>query len=308
MTLNLRVYLHYLLIFFLLYSTFLMRETPMNYPIPFVKMSGTGNDFIIIDNRSDIVEPEEMRSLAVHACRRRQSVGADGLILLQGDADLDFSWRFFNSDGSEAEMCGNGARCAARFAQMEGITGSAMTFRTLAGPIRAEVDDDVVKVQLTAPAGAEDKFGLQLENGDEVEVGFIDNGVPHTVVVLQAGELADVDVAKMGREIRFHPRFAPAGTNVNFVEIIDDGGISVRTYERGVECETLACGTGAVASAIICAMLGLADPPVNVQTQGGDILRIYLDDEDPAGREVFLQGTALLVYRGQLTEETIRGG
>lgn len=280
----------------------------MKFPIPFVKMSGTGNDFILIDNRDHSIGSEEMRSLAIRVCRRRQSVGADGLILLQEDPELDFSWRFFNSDGSEAEMCGNGARCAARFANMSGIAGSGMVFRTIAGPIRAEVEDNGVRVQLTRPFGTEKSFDLELESGEEIEAGFIDTGVPHTVIVVPEGKLKEVPVELLGREIRYHPRFSPAGTNVNFVEILDREGIRIRTYERGVEGETLACGTGAVAAAIICVLRRLVDPPVRVQTHGEDVLRIYLDGENPVEGEVFLQGPALLVYRGQLTEETIRGG
>ncbi len=280
----------------------------MKFPIPFAKMTGTGNDFIIIDNRPNLVAPDDMRSLAIGACRRRQSVGADGLILLQEDSELDFAWRFFNSDGSEAEMCGNGARCAARFAHLEGVSGPTPTFRTLAGPIKAEVVGDMVRVQLTPPVGAEEAFGLELETGEEVEVGFVDTGVPHTVVVVPEGELESKAVERMGREIRFHPRFSPAGTNVNFTEVNDRGTIRVRTYERGVEGETLACGTGAVAAAIICALRGLADAPIAVHTRGGDILTIYLNQSNPTDGEVFLQGTALLVYRGDLTEESLRGG
>ncbi|TNF45259.1 diaminopimelate epimerase [bacterium] len=280
----------------------------MKYPIYFTKMSGTGNDFILIDNRSGIIAEEDMAGIAVDACRRRQSVGADGLILIQDDPDMDFSWRFFNSDGSQPEMCGNGARCAARFASLNGIAGSDMTFRTLAGPIKAKVNGSSVRVQLTPPSGMKKSFPLNLGGGDELDVGFINTGVPHTVVFLESGELQNYPVVNLGREIRFHPRFAPAGTNVNFVEVLNSNTIGLRTYERGVEDETLACGTGAVASTVLCVARQVAASPVEVHTFGGDVLKIHLDPEDLLGEEVYLEGAALIVYSGQLTEETVRGG
>lgn len=280
----------------------------MEYPIPFTKMTGTGNDFIIIDNRSKAVPPGEMAELAASICTRRQSVGADGIIFIDEDAELDFSWHFFNSDGSEAQMCGNGSRCAARFAFLNGIAGTEMIFRTMVGPISASVNGTSVRVQLTPPSGMEKGFSLNLGGGKDLEVGFIDTGVPHTVVFLEKGELQGYPVADQGREIRFHPRFAPAGTNVNFVEVLKPDTIGVRTYERGVEGETLACGTGAVASTILCVARNQAIPPVQVYTSGGDILKIDVDPQDPLEGEVFLEGNALVVYKGQLTEEIVRGG
>ena len=280
----------------------------MKFPVSFTKMSGTGNDFILIDNRSGIVGEDEMVHLAVQACRRRHSVGADGLILIQDDPDLDFSWRFFNSDGSEGEMCGNGARCAARFAFTEKIAGPSMVFGTIAGPIEAEVRDGRVRVQLTPSHGMERDFSLRLGGGDEIKAGFIDTGVPHTVIMVDEADLDNTPVAERGREIRYHPRFAPAGTNVNFVAVSGAGTVRIRTYERGVEEETLACGTGAVASAIICTAQELVRPPVKVRTQGGESLTIYIDKEDPAHGRILLEGAAHMVYRGQLTEETVPGG
>jgi diaminopimelate epimerase len=229
----------------------------VKFPIPFAKMSGTGNDFIIIDNRGKIVADEEMVDLAIRACRRGQSVGADGLLLIENDPEMDFAWRFFNSDGSEAEMCGNAARCAARLAYLDGIAGEESVFRTIAGPIRASVKGSVVRVQLTRPSGLEAEFQLELDDGRVLTVGFVDTGVPHTVIVLDDGSLRDAAVHDLGRQVRFHPRFAPAGTNVNFVQVSDPEQIEVRTYERGVEAETLACGTGVVASVIVANARGL---------------------------------------------------
>ena len=280
----------------------------MRFPIPFAKMSGTGNDFIIIDNRDKIVANDEMVNLAVQACRRGQSVGADGLLLIEDDEEFDFAWRFFNSDGSEAEMCGNAARCVARLAYLDGIAGPESVFRTIAGPIRASVSGSVIRVQLTRPHGLQPEFTIKLNDDRVLTVGFVDTGVPHTVLVLEDNSLETAAVEDLGREIRFHPRFAPAGTNVNFVQIVDSGNIHVRTYERGVEAETLACGTGVVASAIVTTAKGLTSPHVLAKTRGGDILGIYLDGSDPGSMDVHLEGEASLVYRAELTEETIRGG
>ena len=271
-------------------------------------MSGTGNDFIIIDNRSGAVPPREMVRLATRACRRGLSVGADGLVYIVEDEELDFGWRFFNSDGSEAEMCGNAARCVARLARMDGIAGSSMVFRTIAGAISATVEGSNVKVQLTRPTGFEANFPLVLGDEETIQVSFVDTGVPHTVRILEGQNLDEVDVAGKGRQIRFHPRFAPAGTNANFLRIVGPREIQLRTYERGVEAETLACGTGAVAAALVTTILGHTTSPVSVRTRGGDVLTIHLDQNDPMSGEVYLQGPAALVYRGQLTDETIQGG
>jgi len=280
----------------------------IEFPLPFAKMSGTGNDFIIIDNRRALVRKDEMAGLAVSACRRNISVGADGLILIKDDSEYDFAWDFFNSDGSVGEMCGNGSRCAARFTLMKGITGRSTTFRTLAGPISAEVNGSSVRVQMTRPFGLEGETALDLTGGNSLSAGFVNTGVPHAVVVVKKGELDGIPVAELGSEIRNHPRFAPAGTNANFVEVLDAETIRLRTYERGVEGETLACGTGAVASAIICAERGLVAPPVTVITRSSEKLEITFDPSDPMGSEVYMEGTALLVYEGQLTNETVTGG
>ena len=277
----------------------------MDFPIPFAKMSGTGNDFIIIDNRDKIVADDEMVNLAVQACRRGQSVGADGLLLIENDEEFDFAWRFFNSDGSEAEMCGNAARCVARLAFLDGIAGSESVFRTLSGPIKASVEGSVVRVQLTKPHSIQHEFILNLSDTKVLRAGFVDTGVPHTILVLDDNSLETTDIENMGKEIRFHPRFAPAGTNVNFVQVTDSGDIQVRTYERGVEAETLACGTGVVASAIITTARGLTSSHVQAKTRGGDVLIVHLDETDLMAGNVYLEGNAAIVYRGELTAETI---
>jgi diaminopimelate epimerase len=271
-------------------------------------MSGAGNDFIIIDNRQGLVRDDEMARLAVSACRRGKSVGADGLLLIENDEELDFAWRFYNSDGSEAEMCGNAARCVARLAHMDGIASQELTFRTMAGPIRASVDGTMVRVQLTKPYQLEPSFDLDLEDGRKITAGFVITGVPHTVVHVSDEDLDEIDVDKLGREIRFNPRFSPAGTNANFISVLDRQTIEIRTYERGVEAETLACGTGAAAAALLTTVWKLTSQPVSVVTRSSDRLTIHLDPLDPGHGGILMEGVASLVYRGQLTEETIQGG
>jgi len=280
----------------------------MNFPIPFAKMSGAGNDFIVIDNRVGIVADDEMAQLAVRACRRGQSVGADGLVLIEDDEELDFAWKFFNSDGSLAEMCGNAARCAARLAYLDGIVGRELSFRTIAGPIRATINDKTVRVQLTRPHDLVPSFTFELASGQEIKAGFVNTGVPHTIISVSREDLAGINVAEIGKEIRFHPRFACAGTNANFVSVRNPHSIDIRTYERGVEAETLACGTGAAAAALMTTVWGLTSSPVSVVTRSGDRLLIHPDISDPGHGDIFMEGIASLVYRGQLTEETIQGG
>jgi len=281
--------------------------------IPFFKMTGTGNDFIVVDNREGLLDADRCQNLVRQACRRKLSVGADGMILIERDPEVDFKWRFFNADASEAEMCGNGARCAARFAYLKGIVSQPrLAFRTLAGIIKAEITGSRVKVQMTQPHSLE--TGIHLEvNGSPFDLDFINTGVPHVVCFASnAQELESTDVSTWGRALRSHPHFQPAGTNVNFVYLQDAHHVAVRTYERGVEGETLACGTGAIASALISAVRDRAIPPVEVQTRSGETLTIYLD---PAGsthhpdamqfKEVYLEGEARVVYEADLWEETL---
>jgi len=272
-------------------------------PLPFVKMSGTGNDFIIIDHRKPRLSREVMPEFARLVCRRRFSVGADGLIFIEESDKADFKWQFFNGDGSEAEMCGNGARCAARFAYMYGIAPAHMKFETVAGVIEAKVADTEVSLLMTEPKGFRMDRKIDLQEQTRL-IHSVDTGVPHTVLFVEDYE--GMDIREIGRMIRFHKDFMPAGTNVNFVQLRQDGSLKVRTYERGVEDETLACGTGAVASALIAAARGKASSPVEIITSGGDRLTILFDlDEGPAATNVFLKGPAHVVYTGELTTEAL---
>jgi diaminopimelate epimerase len=268
--------------------------------IPFIKISGSGNDFILIDNRRRILEVGPLPDFVRRVCTRRVSVGADGLILIEPSQRVNFRWRFFNADGSEAEMCGNGGRCAARFAVLKGIAPSRLSFETLAGVIEAEVDGRRVKLQMVRPFGMELDLRVKIDE-KEHRLHFINTGVPHVVEMVE--EASRVAVVDWGRKIRFHPRFQPAGTNANFVQLIDRRHLKVRTYERGVEDETLACGTGAVASALIAAANGLADSPVTVETTGGEVLNIYFQKETEGFQRVFLEGDTRVVCEGDLWEE-----
>jgi len=268
--------------------------------INFWKMQGSGNDFIIIDNRKPVFPEKDRVEVVAKLCRRATGVGADGLILIEDDPYADFLWRFYNADGSEAEMCGNGGRCAARFAFLKRITSSDMVFTTLAGPIRAQVDGGQVKLEMSRPCGRQ---RLELDCGGAVEkIDLINTGVPHAVIMVES-DLDLVDVNERGAKIRYHQEFAPAGSNVNFIKVEDESTLSIRTYERGVEGETLACGTGAVAAVLIANEYGLVSSPTKVITRSGESLTIYYKKEGETFREVFLEGGALIVYRGVIDRD-----
>ena len=263
-------------------------------------MSGCGNDFILIDNRSAAWSEFETPAFVKAVCREKLSVGADGLIFIEKSASADFKWQFFNSDGSRAEMCGNGARCAARYAVLNGITGTALSFETIAGIIHAEVHGAVVKTQLSRPRDLQLNQTLEV-NGASLAVHSINTGVPHAVIFVD--DLEAVPIKEMGAQIRFHGHFQPAGTNVNFMHIASDGVIHIRTYERGVEDETLACGTGSVAAALVCLALDRATTPATVKTRGGELLKVYAKPAAPPFSEAYLEGGASLVYVGEMCQE-----
>jgi len=271
-------------------------------PIAFWKMNGSGNDFILIDNRERKIAENDMMRLAEKVCRRRESIGADGAIFVIDSDRYDFAWRFFNADGSEAEMCGNGGRCVARFANLNGIAGKRMTFETLAGPISAEVKDRIVKLLMPVPSDLKTDIGISSEPG-WLSADFINTGVPH--VVVQVEGLRDHPVFEQGRAIRYHSMFSPAGTNANFIKVKGPDSIELRTYERGVEDETLACGTGAIASALIANVRGMVSSPVRVATQGGEELKIYFHKDGNSYDKVWLEGNTSIVCKGELLEEAL---
>jgi diaminopimelate epimerase len=282
--------------------------------IRFTKMTGSGNDFIVIDNRNLHLNADRCGDLVRYVCRRKLSVGADGLILIENDSEADFKWRFFNADGSEAEMCGNGARCAARFAYLKGVVGKTrMSFRTIAGIIEAEIKGERVKVRMTPPHSLVVDLCLETE-GRPFCLHFVNTGVPHVVNFIEnEDELEQTDVSRWGKNFRYHPHFHPAGTNVNFALVRDAHHMAIRTYERGVEGETLACGTGSIACALIAAAKQLVTPPVEVETRSGETLTIYFEtarQHESTGvmtyKDVYMEGDARVVYEAELWDETLK--
>lgn len=263
--------------------------------VVFYKMQGSGNDFILFDNRDLGLRADKMSAWAKRICPRAFAVGADGMIFLNktSETGLDYKWDFFNSDGSRAEMCGNGSRCAARLAYELGLAGKKHVFGTDAGAVQAEVlQTGWVRVQLTAVRDLKTDISLDVSGGERT-VHFANTGVPHAVVVCPDADSEDVQ--QTGRAVRNHDYFSPAGANVNFIQIKDRDRIYLRTYERGVEDETYACGTGAAASAVVARHLGLCNPEVRITTSGGEELGILLEAD-----KIFLSGPARLVYRGEL--------
>ncbi len=268
--------------------------------IPFTKMSGSGNDFILIDHRKPLLPEDRVKEFVQKVCRRRVSAGADGLILIEGSDKADFKWRFYNADGSEAEMCGNGGRCAARFAYLKGIAGSSLKFETLAGILSGHVNGKKVNLEMTKP------YGLKLDqtisiDGVEQIFSSINTGVPHAVIFVE--DLDGVDIVRIGRAIRYHSFFAPGGTNVDFVRVARGSRLSIRTYERGVEDETLACGTGAVASALIAAFKEIVKSPVTIETRGGEVLTVSFEIDAQEVKRVFFEGDVHIIYEAEMWEE-----
>lgn len=267
----------------------------------FTKMSGNGNDFIVVDNMKGSIKFTAAGIRAV--CTNHFSIGADGLILLEkAPAGYDFYMKFYNNDGRQAEMCGNGGRCAARFAYMSGFAGIKMKFLAGDGPHEAEIKPkSMVKLRMTEPFDIKPSVNVRASKG--VITGFFANtGVPHFVTAVR--NINTVDVKNLGEELRFHRAFKPAGTNVNFVGKAE-GGFAIRTYERGVENETLACGTGATAAALALYSKGLAKSPVTLMAKGGK-LRIYFKENCGKFTDVYLEGDARGVARGYICEEAYK--
>jgi diaminopimelate epimerase len=260
-------------------------------------MNGAGNDFVLMDNRARNIRLHTEQ--IVRLCHRQRGAGADGVLLLVPckSGRADWAWQFFNSDGSVADMCGNGARCFARYVQKVAGAGNKFTFETGAGVIHAEISGDVVTVGLTPPRDLKLNQQIDLTTGRQ-NIHSLNTGVPHAVLFVTDADQAMVQ--QHGREIRFHTHFSPKGTNVNFVQKLGDNTIRVRTYERGVEGETLACGTGVTASALISARLLGFKSPVKVQVQGGDVLQVSFADQSGEFSDVRLTGPADFAYEGSI--------
>jgi diaminopimelate epimerase len=265
--------------------------------LEFTKMNGAGNDFVLIDGRAN--RPKLSREQIVRLCDRHRGIGADGLIVLipceSGKAD--WAWEFFNSDGGSGEMCGNGARCFGRFVQRRTGNDRDFSFETEAGVIKAHFLGDMVTVNLTNPHGMRLNDVLPLSNGQQT-VHSLNTGVPHAVLFVLDADKAMVQ--QLGPELRRHNHFGPKGTNVNFVQVLGPSSIRVRTFERGVEGETLACGTGVAASAIIASRVYHFKPPIKVRVLAGDELAVNFKEHDGGFSEVCLTGPAEFVFEGRI--------
>ena len=269
----------------------------------FFKMNGAGNDFIIVDNR-DLSLTKELDGDTIAAlCDRHRGIGADGLLAVEpAQKGADFRFRYYNADGGEAEMCGNGARCFGRFtAHLGEIVLKKVTFETIAGTLAAEMVGDDVRIAMSEPKDLRLNTEVKI-SGHDAALHFINTGVPHVVSFLNTPEaLEEFDVYNNGNAIRNHAGFSPAGTNVNFAAVLAEDHISIRTYERGVEDETLACGTGMVASALVHHLLTGAPSPIKVDVEGGDTLEIGFEKSgEQTFKNVTLTGPADFVYEGEI--------
>ncbi|MBN2754064.1 MAG: diaminopimelate epimerase [Candidatus Goldbacteria bacterium] len=269
--------------------------------IPFTKMSGAGNDFIFIDNFSGKIKLTTEQ--VVKICRRKFGIDADGLLLLERIKGADFYMRFYNNDGSEADMCGNAARCIARFAYEKGYVKDKTNFIAKDGAHYAEIKKNGdVKLQMINPHTLLLNIKIKVTGG-EFKGGFVNTGVPHFVAEVK--ELDKFDVVKFGKQIRFHKQFAPKGTNAMFIEKAGINKFKIRSYERGVEDETLACGTGATAAGIIMNAYGKAASPVTFEAPGGT-LKISFKYKDGKYTDVFLEGPASVVAEGIISESVYK--
>ena len=270
--------------------------------IPFVKMHGAANDFVVIDHRRPFL-PADPAALVRRLCDRRRGIGADGVLLLETDDTADALMRYFNSDGGVADYCGNGARCLARFALDRGLGRSGrLALRTAVGVQQATWEGDLVRLHFGVVERASERFDVEV-NGRRFPGRYVRAGVPHFVV--PAEPLEQVRVGEWGASLRHHARFAPEGANVDFVARQTAGGVAMRTYERGVEGETLACGSGAIATALWAAAEG-ATSPVRVRTAGGDDLVVAFDARGPA-YDVTLVGPAEVAFEGTWREAGLDG-
>ena len=263
--------------------------------IHFWKMQASGNDFIVMDNRARKLKITP--GFVKRVCARHTGIGADGILLFENSKKAKFKMRIINSDGSEADACGNGFRCIALFANKVMKLPAQFFFESGAGRIHAQVGKKNIQVELTPPTGLQMDKTLEARN-HRLHYSFVNTGVPHVVIFVQ--KIQQVQVQELGNAVRYHAYFKPKGTNVNFVEVKSKNRIRVRTYERGVEAETLACGTGSTASAILSVASGYVKPPVSVQTSSGEILKINFKQQGKKISKVTLEGSAYFVYEGEI--------
>jgi len=267
--------------------------------VRFTKMAGSGNDFVVGDNRDGALAPAETAACARAVGPRARAGGADGVLLLEPSSSADFRMRIFNADGSEPAMCGNGGRCLALFAADLGLaTDGRLRIETLAGPVAARMTaPGRVRIELTPPSEIVAHPALSLVGG-AADVHLVNTGVPHAVVFVEG--LEAVDVRTLGRALRNHPAFAPEGANADFVEPDGSGGVRLRTYERGVEDETLACGTGAVAAALVAAHTRSLSSPVRVIPRSGEEMLVHFTGRGPRFAKAELEGPVSVTFRGEV--------
>ncbi|MFH1848254.1 MAG: diaminopimelate epimerase [Candidatus Omnitrophota bacterium] len=271
--------------------------------IQFTKMVASGNDFVLVDARKGGLRPatEDLSELAKKACDRKYGVGADGLLIIEKSKKAHFKMRIFNPDGSEPTMCGNGARCAALYCDKTAHRTpqtANLRFETKAGILQAKISRDSVKLKMTDPRDLWKNIDLNL-GSNFIKVHYINTGVPHAVFFV--GNVDTINVRDIGKRIRFHKQFQPQGANVNFAQLAGKGNIKVRTYERGVEDETLACGTGSVAAALVARSINIIEKsPVMISTKGGEVLRVYFDYKKNKFTDVWLEGSARVVCEGRM--------
>ena len=270
----------------------------MKNKIHFMKMAGAGNDFIVIE----AVPNCRYKKMAIKMCDRTNGIGADGLLILDNSLAADYKMRIINADGSEAEMCGNGARCMAAYIQnIKKTRKKQFSMETLAGIIFAQVNNQIAQVQLTAPINYQPDIAIKIQKRN-LCVHYIDTGVPHVIVFVK--DLNHINVRNIGEKIRFHKRFSPRGANVNFVEQIKKNFIAVRTYERGVEDETKACGTGSVAAALIAylksfpELCNINNAHMRVKTTSQEVLDVYFNIHEKIISDVWLKGSTHFIAQG----------
>jgi len=273
--------------------------------LQFTKMSGAGNDFVVIDNRSGVIQDGE--ALAKKLCDRRWGIGADGLLLLQTTNDADYRMMYYNADGSYGGMCGNGGRCIARYAVENGIAGPMHSFEALGYRYKSIVRDSDVVLSMKDPSDI--RMNIVLRVGSlSLKAHFINTGSPHVVIPIRQlskkyDALEVIPVEQIGRKVRNHSLFGPEGTNVNFIDRSEGSTIRMRTYERGVEAETLACGTGSIASAVIASRLWKMASPVTILPSSGVSLEVGFKYAGSGFFEVTLKGQAISTFRGEVDVE-----
>lgn len=269
--------------------------------VQFSKMSGAGNDFVVIDNRSRKIK--DGAKAAQHLCDRRWGIGADGLLLLENSKEAAYRMMYYNADGSYGGMCGNGGRCIATFAHQLAIAPPNHWFEALDFVYHANVNGDSVALRMKNPKATQ--LNIQLtRNKKRVRCHFVDTGAPHVVLFLEElrgpKDLEKVDISGLGKWLRYQRRFKPAGTNVNVVESYGVNSLKIRTYERGVENETLACGTGAIAAAVVAAQLRGFESPVRVLPKSGYEMQVRFERQGDGFRDVVLVGPAVVTFEGSI--------